>query len=98
MPWLLSVSGCPVDCIIYDALVPWVLDLAKKFQLISAVFFTQSAAVNNVYYNVHCGMLKVPLTGDRVLIAGLPPLQPSDMPSFIYDIESFPVVFDLVIN
>ncbi|KAM7510947.1 hypothetical protein LguiB_009822 [Lonicera macranthoides] len=88
----------PVDCIIYNAFMPWVLDVAKKFKLINDVFFIQSAAVNSIYNNVHCGMLKVPLTGDQVLIAGLPPLQPSDMPSFIYDIESFPVVFDLVVN
>lgn len=92
------LTGCPVDCVIYDAFLPWAIDVAKKYGLIGAVFFTQSAAVDNIYYHVHRGLLKLPLKGDQVLIPGLSPLQPSDMPSFVYDFGSFPSVFDLVVN
>jgi pathogen-inducible salicylic acid glucosyltransferase len=38
----LSSSGCPVDCVVYDAFLPWGLDVAKKFGLLGAVFFTST--------------------------------------------------------
>uniref|UniRef100_A0A5B6YHW8 Glycosyltransferase n=1 Tax=Davidia involucrata TaxID=16924 RepID=A0A5B6YHW8_DAVIN len=92
--------GCPVDCIVYDAFLPWALDVANKFGLVGALFFTQSCAVDNIYYHVQQGLLKLPLTGPQVLVPGiLPlPLAPSDMPSFIYLLGSYPAVFDLVVN
>ncbi|KAK7859314.1 udp-glycosyltransferase 74f2 [Quercus suber] len=34
-----SSSGNPVDCIVYDAFLPWALDVAKKFGLVGAFFF-----------------------------------------------------------
>ncbi|KAM7510948.1 hypothetical protein LguiB_009823 [Lonicera macranthoides] len=90
-------QGCPVDCIIYDAFLPWALDVAKKYGLTGAVFFTQSAAVDNIYYHVNQGWLKLPLT-EQVFIDGLPPLEPSDMPSFISDLGSYPALYDMVVN
>ncbi|KAG6630942.1 hypothetical protein CIPAW_13G056200 [Carya illinoinensis] len=57
----LSFSGCPVDCIVYDAFLPWALDL------------------------------KLPLSEPEVLqLPGLPPLEPRDLPSFIYKLGSYP--------
>ncbi|KAK1389430.1 hypothetical protein POM88_017608 [Heracleum sosnowskyi] len=48
----LNATGFPVDCIVYDAMMTWVLDVVKSFGLVSAIFFTQSCAVDNIYYHV----------------------------------------------
>ncbi|XP_062175416.1 UDP-glycosyltransferase 74F2-like [Alnus glutinosa] len=94
----LSSSGGPVDCVVYDPFLPWALDIAKKFGLVGAVFFTQSCAVDNIYYHVHEGVLKVPLSETEILLPGLPPLQSQDMPSFIYDFGSYPAYYDMVVG
>ncbi|CAL9022640.1 unnamed protein product [Prunus brigantina] len=88
----LSSSGSPVDCVIYDAFMTWPLDVARKFGIAGAVFFTQSCAVENIYYHIHEGLLKLPLADDqsRILLPGLPPLEPLDLPSFVYDFGSYP--------
>ncbi|PRQ22252.1 putative UDP-glucuronosyl/UDP-glucosyltransferase [Rosa chinensis] len=57
----MSSSEYPVDCIVYDAFMPWSLDVAKKFGIFGAVFFTQSCAVGNIYYHAQKGLLKLPL-------------------------------------
>jgi pathogen-inducible salicylic acid glucosyltransferase len=94
----LSTSGCPVDCVVYDAFLPWALDVAKKFGLFGAAFFTQSCVVNNIYYHVHKEVLKVPLLGTEILLPGLPSLEPQDMPSFIYDFGSYSPVLDILVS
>ncbi|XP_059434663.1 UDP-glycosyltransferase 74F2-like [Corylus avellana] len=93
-----SSSGSPVDCIVYDAFLPWALDVAKKFGLIGAVFFTMSCAVDNILYQVHKGALKLPLSESEILLPGLPPLEREDMPSFISDFGSYPAFFDMVVQ
>jgi pathogen-inducible salicylic acid glucosyltransferase len=94
----LSSSGSPVDCIVYDAFLPWALDVAKKFGLFGAVFFTMSCAVDNILYHVHKGALKPPLSEPEILLPGLPPLEREDMPSFISDFGSYPAFFDMVVE
>jgi len=94
-----SSSGCPVDCVVYDAFLPWALGVAKKFGLVGATFFTQSCAIGNIYYHVHKGVLKVPLSETEILLPGSPPLEPQDMPSFIYRFGiSYPAFFDMVVS
>ncbi|KAL6211041.1 hypothetical protein ACLB2K_016269 [Fragaria x ananassa] len=56
----LSELGHKVDCIVYDAFMPWPLEVAKRFGIVGATFFTQSCAVDNIYYNVQQGLLEVP--------------------------------------
>ncbi|XP_027185842.1 UDP-glycosyltransferase 74E2-like [Coffea eugenioides] len=92
----LKDSGCPVDCIVYDAVLPWALRVAKSLGLRAAVFFTQSCAVNKIYYHVYTGLLKLPLEESKVEIPGLPPLSASDLPSFISSYGSYPPIFQLV--
>ncbi|KAK4764849.1 hypothetical protein SAY86_025939 [Trapa natans] len=82
-------SDHPVDCVIYDSFCPWGLDVAKKFGLLAAAFFTQNCAVNYIYYLVHHGIMKLPLLDFPISIPGLPTLELSDFPSFIYDEESY---------
>lgn len=87
----------PVDCVIYDSFCPWALDVAKKLGLLGAAFFTQTCAVNYVYYLVYRGILKLPVPAFPVLIPGLPSLELRDMPSFIYVAGSYPAYFELVL-
>ncbi|KAL2544525.1 UDP-glycosyltransferase 74F2 [Forsythia ovata] len=94
----LKSSCCPVDCIIYDPFLPWGLDLAKKLGLVGAAFFTQSCAVDHIYYHAYKGDVKLPLSDSEILIPGLPPLKPSDMPSFLYVHGSYPPLFDIVVS
>lgn len=97
----LKDSGRPVDCVIYDPFLPWGLSVARKFGLVGAAFFTQSSSVNIIYYNVHKGQLKVPLSDKEVIFdfLGLPTtLGISDLPSFLCDQESHPGSFELALN
>ncbi|KAK2651121.1 hypothetical protein Ddye_018610 [Dipteronia dyeriana] len=96
----LDHAGEPVTAIVYDSAFPWVLDVAKKFGLLKVVFFTQTCAVNSIYYHVNRGLLPLPLSkSDDVSIPGLPLLRASDTPSFIHDMEStVPGLSDLAVN
>ncbi|KAK9941771.1 hypothetical protein M0R45_007465 [Rubus argutus] len=94
----LSSSGCPVDCVVYDSVIPWALDVAKKYGIVGAAFFTTSCVVDNIYYHVNKGLLKLPLTESEISLPGLPPLLHLDFPSFIYDFGSYPAYYDVVIG
>lgn len=96
----LAGSGRPVDCIIYDPFLNWALDVTKELGLVGAAFFTQSCAVDHIYHQVYKGDLKVPLSGpeETVMIPGLPPLRPEDMPSFIYHHGSYAPIFEMVVD
>ncbi|KAF8393828.1 hypothetical protein HHK36_020026 [Tetracentron sinense] len=76
--------GCPVKCLIYDSHIPWALDVAKKLGTVGASFFTQSCAVDLIYYNASRGLLSTPVQGPTVTIPGLPLLEVNDLPSFVY--------------
>lgn len=92
-------SSHPFDCVIYDAFLPWALDVAKRFGLVGAAFFTQACAVNYVYYYSYHGLLSLPVTSSvPVSIPGLPLLQLRDMPSFIYVAGSYPAYFEMVLS
>ncbi|KAF3506392.1 hypothetical protein F2Q69_00002231 [Brassica cretica] len=45
-----QTSDNPITCMVYDAFIPWALDVAREFGIAAAPFFTQSCAVNYVYY------------------------------------------------
>ncbi|CAH9121154.1 unnamed protein product [Cuscuta epithymum] len=98
-------KGSPVDCIIYDAFMPWVLDVAKNLSLLGAVFFTMSCAVGNICYHVNSGLLDLPLkkTGDDgddklLQLPGLAPLMATDFPSFISDFGSYPPFLKMLVD
>ncbi|KAE8726528.1 ADA2 2A isoform 1 [Hibiscus syriacus] len=94
----LGETGHPVDAVVYDGFMPWALDVAKQFGIPSAVFFTQSCAVNSVYYHVRKGNLQLPLPATPVSLPGLPTLQVSELPSFVCIYGSFPAWFDVVVH
>ncbi|XP_074366179.1 UDP-glycosyltransferase 74E2-like [Apium graveolens] len=93
----LNSTGFPVDCIVYDSLMSWVLDVVKSSGLVGAIFFTQSCAVDNIYYHVKQGLIKLPVV-DRVSVPGLPVLEPLDVPSFIHNPGSYPATRNMVVN
>ncbi|XWS31162.1 hypothetical protein CRYUN_Cryun23aG0053400 [Craigia yunnanensis] len=94
----LADTGHPIHALVYDGFLPWALDVAKQFGIPSAVFFTQSCAVNSVYYHVCRGLLQLPLPGPNVSLPGLPPLQVSELPSFVCLYGSYPAWFDVLVN
>ncbi|KAH7518207.1 hypothetical protein FEM48_Zijuj09G0147100 [Ziziphus jujuba var. spinosa] len=94
----LGDSGRPVDALVYDSFLPWALDVAKRFDLVGAVFFTQSCAVNSIYYHIHKGLLQLPLPGPKFSLPGLPSLEPFEAPSFVYAPESYPAFYDMVVG
>ncbi|KAH0647154.1 hypothetical protein KY285_032402 [Solanum tuberosum] len=87
----LANSGCPVNCIVYDPFLPWAVEVAKNFGLISAAFFTQNCAVDNIYYHVHKGVIKLPPTQneEEILIPGFSStIEASDVPTFVINPEA----------
>jgi pathogen-inducible salicylic acid glucosyltransferase len=88
----------PIDCIIYDHILPWALDVAKKLGLLGAAFFTQPCAVNFIYYHVHHGLLKLPISSTPISIPGLPLLELQDMPSFFYVSGLYPAYFEMLLS
>ncbi|KAK8486443.1 hypothetical protein V6N13_099886 [Hibiscus sabdariffa] len=91
-------SENPASCLVYDSVVPWALDVAKEHGVYGAEFFTMSCAVSTVFYNVHEGLLKVPIVEPCVSMAGLPLLQARDLPSFVYDIQTYPTFTQFLTN
>ncbi|PON50573.1 UDP-glucuronosyl/UDP-glucosyltransferase [Trema orientale] len=93
-------ASYPVSCLLYDSHFPWALDVAKQLGLAAAPLFTQSCAVNTIHYNVHQGLLRIPLREDQdealVCMAGLPRLEIFDLPSFFYDREADPFILALL--
>ncbi|GLT46084.1 hypothetical protein SLA2020_198690 [Shorea laevis] len=94
----LGDSGRPVNAVVYDGFIPWVLDVARQCGVLGVVFFTQTCAVNSVYYHVNRGLLQLPVSGPTVSFPGLPLLEVSDTPSFVSHYGSYPEVFDMVMN
>ncbi|GMH19748.1 hypothetical protein Nepgr_021589 [Nepenthes gracilis] len=91
-------SGHPVDCVVYDSFLPWALDVAKQCGAIGAPFFTQACAVNFIYYYLHHGLLKLPISSPPAVIPGLPPLEIADMPGFIGEPGSYPAYFRMCLK
>ncbi|KAL2936106.1 UDP-glycosyltransferase 74G1 [Bienertia sinuspersici] len=97
----LEEEGDPVNAVIYDGLLPWAFDVAKQFRLVGALFLTQSCSISSVYYHVQCGLIQLPLLGpgpSTVLVPGVPELQPSEAPSFVYKYGSYPFWLDIYLE
>ncbi|KAK7247283.1 hypothetical protein RIF29_42164 [Crotalaria pallida] len=93
-----NFSDYPINCIVYDPFLPWALEVAKEFELVGAAFFTQMCAVNYIYYHVHHGLLKLPVSSIPISIPGLPLLELKDMPSFVNNPGFYPPYFHMVMN
>lgn len=93
-------SGRPIDCIVYDAFLPWALEVAKRNGIKGVAFFTQACAVNYVYYYAQRGLMELPVAAAStpVELPGLPPLELPDFPSFIHKHGTYPAYFELLLN
>ncbi|KAG5059312.1 hypothetical protein JHK87_000341 [Glycine soja] len=82
----------PVTCIVYDSFFPWVLDVAKQHGIYGAAFFTNSAAVCNIFCRLHHGFIQLPVKMEHLplRVPGLPPLDSRALPSFVRFPESYP--------
>lgn len=80
-----SHSSSPVNCVVYDSLLPWAVDVARQFNIYAAVFLTNSASVCSMYWHIDRGHLSFPLNQETLplLMPGLPPLDLSELPSFL---------------
>ncbi|XP_059448204.1 mogroside IE synthase-like isoform X2 [Corylus avellana] len=81
--------------LVYDCCMPWALDVARQLGLDGAPFFTQSCAVNAIYYHLDRGTITLPLQGPTVSLPTLPALGVSDLPSVIYHTGSYPALLNL---
>ncbi|KAI5428296.1 mogroside IE synthase [Lathyrus oleraceus] len=94
----LGRTNNPIDCVIYDAFYPWVLDVTKKLGIVGVPFLTQNAGVNSIYYHVLVGKLRVPLDVEEVSLPELPRLRRRDLPSFLLNYEKDPTFLDLAVD
>lgn len=80
-----KASSSPVNCIVYDSLLPWALDVAREFGMYAAVFMTTSASVCSMYWQIDHGLLTLPVKQETVTLSlpGLPPLGFCDLPTFL---------------
>ncbi|XP_031264640.1 UDP-glycosyltransferase 74E2-like [Pistacia vera] len=91
-------SDYPPKFLVYDSFMPWVLDIARRFGIDGAPFFTQPWAVNAIYYHFHQGRFKVPLEEPIISLPSMPPLRINDLPSFINGTDSYPSLLKLVVS
>ncbi|KAJ9173969.1 hypothetical protein P3X46_017051 [Hevea brasiliensis] len=89
-------SGRPISCLVYDSIMPWALDIARRLGLAAASFFTQSCAVSAIYYHVYEGRLNIPSEQTHVSLDGMPPLQSYDLPSPACGSEYSPALISLM--
>ncbi|KAL9246463.1 hypothetical protein vseg_019994 [Gypsophila vaccaria] len=86
-------TTCPVTCVIYDAFLPWALDVAKKYGLYGASFFTNSATVCSIFSCVDRGLIGLPLSDPKEVVKMLtkmPKFKANDLPTFLKKPESYP--------
>lgn len=98
---LIPVRSTSRTALVYDSVLPWALEISKQFGLVAAPFFTQSCSVNAIYNHIHQGLLTLPIQSEisSVSIMGLPTqLDFCDLPSFVANVKSYPVLLDLLIG
>ncbi|KAH7847528.1 hypothetical protein Vadar_027215 [Vaccinium darrowii] len=91
-------SDHPAKVLVYDSVMPWALEVAQRFGLRGASFFTQSCAVIAIYYHFYEGNLKVPPGSVTISLPSMPLLETNDLPSFIGDVGSYQVLLSVIIN
>lgn len=94
-----KLNGCPVKFLIYDALMPYALDISHKLGIQGVAFCTHSSAVFAIYYHVYQRTLDVNSLDELspVALPSLPLLGVKDLPSYIYT-GIYPGLFTLCLN
>lgn len=92
-------SEHPPTILVYDSVLPWALNVARKLGVDGAPFFTQSCAVNAIYHHALRGTFgRIPAEGPLISLPSLPSLGISDMPSFLCGTHSYPALLKLVLD
>ncbi|CAN4120860.1 unnamed protein product [Withania somnifera] len=80
-------NGTPFIHVIYTVVMEWVGLVAKKFNISSTLFLIQPATVFDIYYYRYTDYSDYFKNSDNSIIElpGLPPLSPTDFPSFVFD-------------
>uniref|UniRef100_A0A7N2MPN9 Uncharacterized protein n=1 Tax=Quercus lobata TaxID=97700 RepID=A0A7N2MPN9_QUELO len=77
-------STSPVNCVVYDSLLPWALDVARKSGIYGKVFLTNSASICSMYLHIDHGRQTFPVKQETELVLrGLLSLALSELPSFL---------------
>ncbi|CAH9128533.1 unnamed protein product [Cuscuta epithymum] len=95
-------AGCPpAKLVVYDSILPWAQDLARKNDLQGAVFFTQSCAVCGLYYLVYSGRLPVLAENSSgvSLPAAFPEMGTRDFPSLMMEngSQAYPCLSKMIV-
>lgn len=91
----------PVTCLINNAFVPWVCDVADELQIPSAVLWVQSCACLTAYYYYHHRLVKFPTKTEPELsveIPSLPLLKHDEIPSFLYPTSPYAAYGDVILD
>ena len=93
-------SAFPVTCVVYDAFLPWALDVAKAYGLLGAAFFTNSAAVCSIFCCVSHGLIELPLNPDQVrtVLPKMPLFKGNDFPTFLRKPETYPAYLTMKLS
>ncbi|GMY32906.1 UDP-glycosyltransferase 74E2-like [Fagus crenata] len=91
-------SKYPPKFIVYDSIMPWVLNVARQLGLDGAPFFTQACVVNAIYYHAHQGAIQMPSEGSSISLPSMPSLEINDLPSFLNDTGMYEALLKLVVN
>ena len=93
-------SRYPPKIFLYDSVMPWALEIARKIGIDGVPFFTQSCVVNAIYYHANHGAIQMPIEeGASISLPSIPSLAFDDLPSFLCDNKgSYPALLKLVLN
>lgn len=90
--------GHNLRCLVYDSCIPWALDIAKKYYIDGASFFTQSCLVSLIYSQVYEGSLRAPVEWPVSCFPGMPLIEVGDLPSFVRAVGLHPSLEKLVLD
>ncbi|KAL1220585.1 UDP-glycosyltransferase 84A4 [Cardamine amara subsp. amara] len=90
----------PVRCLINNAYVPWVCDVAEELQIPSAVLWVQSYACLAAYYYFHRRLVNFPTETEPEISVEVPfkPLKHDEIPSFLHPSSRFRNVGDIILE
>ncbi|KAM3702243.1 hypothetical protein ACJW31_04G011300 [Castanea mollissima] len=94
----LNSSKYPPKFIVYDCALPWALDVARKYGIDGAPFYTQSCAVNVVYYHFKKGTVRLPVEEPTVSLPSMPKLAINDLSSLLSNPSSYPPLLNLFLD
>ncbi|KAL1807911.1 hypothetical protein ACET3Z_024901 [Daucus carota] len=92
-----KTEGWPVKFLIYDALMPYALEVSQKLGVQGVAFCTHSSAVLAIYYHVYQRTLdfKSLEESSSVTLPSLPLLGVEDLPSYLDEMNPYTGLFTL---